>query len=951
MQLQRFLLSALFTTLIASIPGNLCDRQSSCNQCTSYLVELLDQINLDLNYANKTIEKSRANAKFGLKLEQLELAFNEHAIGLNKSEAMYQQATGTIIRLAATHKTENASSDEDAIKILRDLESKVQHVAELTNVSRTYSKDYDDATSLNETIEELRYNLTSKLQMIAFSRDRLREIDRNFLNLTIVTPSEENHPMVELGGGVIKRMVRESRAMIRAQENGCEKLGGSLEELTLLLRQINMDINYIKTIQDSSALYSGIVSKVVNSTLRLHLEDLDNTNQAFCNTINLARAVSESFLKLNQTLKFRDLSEGSDASVKVLRLGSQVSAANLRVSRIAKNLKAGSNQLPEFSRFQNGSETIDLSTKLSDIRTHLVDLNQRIFQRWPELMEGLSQYHYNDSLRNAIADFVNLTRLDAWQGFFGLESSIDLVSSNVNSMLEIQAKIDQLQTNFSQTSSTLLGELKRVEEEVFTQLMPNLTTTRLFVARLETELVTSQSEAAKVNSSIMNDMSEFAHSSLVDGMKNLTMESNSSTSSVLGLVEKSQRMIDEFSLNTQSLHKQDHRSQLGGIEEVFKYLGTSSSSKTSDKPQIFTLADWLLNDVNKTLRSGLNVSQAAELTRLSSTEMQQISVRLRNKVSHARSLINQFCQVPEYGRMISFPRPKSNISSSFVQSLNLNHEFDELMLEHSGQTEDNLGVGGSFNLTNGHIRRLKIKFRSLQPNGLLVHHSRPDHSSFMSVYITGGRLMLALNFDKKIRIESHISLSDGQWHTLYLIVSRRMSHHHQQKQQQQQQQLQNGTTQKSGAAATGGCNRVKHSICAILDDSFTYKSRFSVCFEPISSAPKVSAVTNHRELSRRSVEAGKDNTSVVPSTPSTPMTNLTERLFNHADDESNWQEQSKKILYFGGVEDKYIPLLRNQQIPTNFHGCIADVSINNIKLNFLQSKKNQALLVNHCQPD
>lgn len=885
------------TILVLAIWGHKCDVSPSCGQCSSSLVELLEQVDLDLKYANKTIDKSRANAKFGLRLEQAESAYSEHASGLNKSEAMYQQATRTITNFAASR---------DISSTIDDLENKVKQ--SFARLPSRHSEYHDHVKQLNSAAGTLKSNLEIQLQRINSSRENLDQIDKNYLNQCNPknrgNSSEDRPQTLELGSGVIKKMVRESRALIRVQENSCDRLDSTLEELTLLLRRVTMSKGYIATMRDSSELCNVILSSVLNLTQPLSVDDLNDMDLELQSSIKLARNVSESFSKLNRTLGIRASGLSSE------NLDRYMGIISFKTSQIQKNLKAGSNQIPEFSRFQNGTETNELLKKLSYIKTHVSSLDDQISKRVLDLKSAIAQHYLDEAMKTAIDEYENLTRSDSWQGFFGLDGTIDLVHSNVNYTIEVQAKIDQLHRleNFSLANC--------IEEVVFSQLMPNVTRIRQSIIRFEAEMTKEKSNIAKLNETITNDIRQLGRSSLLEEMRNLTLRTNTSAISVYESVEKAHKMIDEFSEETRNLYK------VNG-SEIFEYLH-SSEKKPSEEPQIFTLANWLLNDANRTL--------SIQVNRNLTVEMQQVAVKLRNKVNHARSLINHFCQMPDYGRMVSFPRPKSNISSSYVQSLNLNHELDELMLEHSGQ-EESLG---SFNQTNGHIKRLTIKFRSLQQNGLLVHHSRPDHSSFMSIYITGGRLMLAINFDKKIRIESHISLSDGQWHTLYLIVSRRTNHHQQNKQQ--------GSPQSSAS----GCNRVKHSICAILDDSFTYKSRFTVCSEPIT--PRIMAATDRRKLSKRSADSDKEAPDVTAAQTNS-QTNLAERLLNHADDDSSWEEQSKKILYFGGVEDKYIPLLRNQQIPTNFHGCIADVSINNIKLNFLQTRKNQAVVVNHCQPD
>ena len=356
---------------------------------------------------------------------------------------------------------------------------------------------------------------------------------------------------------------------------------------------------------------------------------------------------------------------------------------------------------------------------------------------------------------------------------------------------------------------------------------------------------------------------------------------------------------------------------------------------------------------------------------------------------------------PSSGAVVSFARPKSNISSSFVQvaSGGPSDELDEIMLEDPGP--DGSGPAGhSGAASSGHIRRLTIRFRTLQSNGLLLHHSRPDHSSFMSVYIWAGRLMLAVDFDKKLRIESHVVLSDGQWHSLHLVVRRQpmqQVRNHKPQAGRDPEALsgsENGTL-RAALGLTGDLKTlfspslVHYSVRAILDDKYLYKDRFVVPLEQanLEQANLVPARRDHRQLagggqsnqldesntqsrpatsgalsgpplqqhpsidlvpsSNNNHSGSPPTTSSPPSAVTNPSATLMQRM-NHSPDSS---EPVRKVLYFGGVEDKYIPLLRNQQIPTNFHGCLADATINNIRLDFVLANKNQGVTMGQCLID
>jgi len=289
---------------------------------------------------------------------------------------------------------------------------------------------------------------------------------------------------------------------------------------------------------------------------------------------------------------------------------------------------------------------------------------------------------------------------------------------------------------------------------------------------------------------------------------------------------------------------------------------------------------------------------------------------------YAKKLLNVkegACQ--ESVRVVSFARPRSNISSSFVQFLNSNNELDEIMQEQQQQPDVQLNDWFSMEETSGHIRRLTIKFKTKQANGLLVHHSRPDHSSFISVYIFGGRPMLAVNFDKKLRFESHLALNDGQWHTLYLIVRR-------------------SSVRRSEIPSVGDAHLVRHSVSAILDDKYIYTDRFTLLLEPVN--PKLQPQLDRGQRKRSATPQADESIQVAgPVTPQPAPSGL--------GSDSLDLELRRRVLYLGGVEDKYIPLLRNLQIPTSFHGCLADVTINSIRLDFVQTNRNQGVLMNQCQ--
>lgn len=230
-----------------------------------------------------------------------------------------------------------------------------------------------------------------------------------------------------------------------------------------------------------------------------------------------------------------------------------------------------------------------------------------------------------------------------------------------------------------------------------------------------------------------------------------------------------------------------------------------------------------------------------------------------------------------------FPRPKSNISSPFLQFPDFVDELTEVSLQQSGQVMSD--YSDRIADASPQIRKLTVRFKTQQSNALLLHHSSPDHSYFMSLYISAGRLMLAVNFEVKLRIESDFVLNDARWHLIYLTLS--------------QSETPRTETNFTTPSREAKMSSIIFKVNIVVDDRFLFRDKFS--------------------------------TNVEPSTS------------------QNWLVmQSRKLLCLGGVEDKYIPLLRNQQIPTSFHGCIADVTINDVWLNFERASKNQGVVMNGC---
>lgn len=243
-----------------------------------------------------------------------------------------------------------------------------------------------------------------------------------------------------------------------------------------------------------------------------------------------------------------------------------------------------------------------------------------------------------------------------------------------------------------------------------------------------------------------------------------------------------------------------------------------------------------------------------------------------------------------------FPRSKSNISSLFVQFPG-NITNSDLRVSANDHREHESGE-----LNNkAQIRRLSMRFRTYQSNSLLLHHSNLDHSYFMSIYILGGRLTLAFHSGLKSRVESHFGLDDGQWHAIYLTLSLVGGHENQ-----------NGN--------------LKLEI--VIDDQYLFHDSFDTNFGPIPDHEYQS------DLSRPDQSYTQENDSTRSGTS-------TDAIISH-------QDRSNSILYLGGVEDKYIPLLRNQRIPASFHGCIADVTINDFCLDFDRASKNQGIVMNRC---
>lgn len=318
--------------------------------------------------------------------------------------------------------------------------------------------------------------------------------------------------------------------------------------------------------------------------------------------------------------------------------------------------------------------------------------------------------------------------------------------------------------------------------------------------------------------------------------------------------------------------------------------------------------------------------------------------QLRQQASMSDPLSLTAAQVASQtvGRLISFSKPKSNISSSFVQFLNM--DYDELIdLDQTSSDPDGYLSGG------GYIRRLTIRFRTEQANSLLLHHSRPDHSTFMSIYITAGRLMVAINFDKKLRVESHVPLDDGQWHTLHINIIRNnlaqggppvaeLS--------STSNTVRNRNHQLGQQEPTTRGKLVKHNISIIIDDKFLFRNSLIAQMDSSGSDARLGLRKRHVH---RGDQSNEQNDSSWSSLSTSRQNNdlaraQRSRLFGTGSPTSarSWDEsQLRKVLYFGGVEDKYIPLLRNQQIPTNFHGCISDVTVNDIHINFEEATKNQ----------
>jgi len=307
--------------------------------------------------------------------------------------------------------------------------------------------------------------------------------------------------------------------------------------------------------------------------------------------------------------------------------------------------------------------------------------------------------------------------------------------------------------------------------------------------------------------------------------------------------------------------------------------------------------------------------------------------------------------------LVSFSRPKSNISSSYFQLTHQSNELGEFILQNGRKNRFK-----PLSSPLGHIYRISLRFRTKQANGLLLHHALSDHSSFMSVYLSNGLLMLAIDLVERSRTESHLRLNDGNWHSLHIMIKRRVRPIYRRPSDTPQSKNNDNKLSKSSLTVL---------TKTVIDDKYLYLDRFES--GPIFEATRdPNPKENFRE--RRNQQNGSINQNrseddtfrrrkhhswLGDEIASSEWRSHGRDEFmankTSADPHSPIREQSAelitKFLYFGGVEDKYIPLIRSQQIPTNFHGCLGDVAINDVPIDFQRAHRNQGTSVGQCQLD
>ena len=233
-----------------------------------------------------------------------------------------------------------------------------------------------------------------------------------------------------------------------------------------------------------------------------------------------------------------------------------------------------------------------------------------------------------------------------------------------------------------------------------------------------------------------------------------------------------------------------------------------------------------------------------------------------------------------------------------------------------------------FNPLRNEIKRLSFRLKTMQPNGLLLHHSRPDHSSYISVYISNSRLMLTMDNEQKIRIESHFKLNDGVWHSVHILIKRDTARRHSMQLSKLNPNLETLT---------------------VIDDHFLYRDRLGINKDDDHDKHQRRGLVRPARYRFDHVQSSTSQTSTDTPPDSMKNQNSDSGIFK-----LNEKPQVKpgggsaKVLYLGGVEDKYLPLLRRQQIPTNFHGCLSDVVVNDVEINLTKSHRNQGVILGHC---
>lgn len=163
--------------------------EKPCNACSGSLMDLLENINQNLIYANRSLNRDRLSETISLKLYDLESSFIDHSMGLRNSMKILNQSESTLNEIV----NENSNKFSNVDRLVSFVDQLENHAISVEKSSSALldscNHHSNDKDNLNLNSSELDLQLSGTLSRILVD---LYQIDELVTNLDTILTSNSN---------------------------------------------------------------------------------------------------------------------------------------------------------------------------------------------------------------------------------------------------------------------------------------------------------------------------------------------------------------------------------------------------------------------------------------------------------------------------------------------------------------------------------------------------------------------------------------------------------------------------------------------------------------------------------------------------------------------------------------------------------------------------------------